>query len=393
MTARIGTVVASVSRKAGGLFESVRNLTFAVIDRTRFDNVVFSLRDEYTDLDLPEWSPLDTKVCEVRGPHAFGFSPGLYRKLLDAKIDVVHNHGIWMYPSVAVSRLARARSVPYVVSLHGMLDPWAVSNSRWKKALADVVYERGHLRGAACLRALSESEAHAIRTYGLKNPICIVPNGIHLPPDERPSRPAWHDRIPKGRKVLLYLGRIHPKKGLRYLLHAWARLAAENPTRLGEWHLVIAGWDQGGHEGVLKALAAELGIADSVAFVGAQFGDDRRSTYAHSDAFILPSLGEGMPMVVLEAWSYRLPVVMTPQCNLGEGFEAGAALRVDPAAESIAAGLEVLFTLPEEERARMGASGRRLAEARYSWHNVGAEMGRVYDWILGAGSPPPGLWR
>jgi poly(glycerol-phosphate) alpha-glucosyltransferase len=298
-----------------------------------------------------------------------------------------------MYPSMAVSHLARARSVPYVVSLHGMLDPWAVSNSHWKKVLAQAVYEGKHLRGASCLRALSEAEAHAIRAFGLKNPICIVPNGIHLPPDEPSGRPAWRERVPRGRKVLLYLGRIHPKKGLRYLLEAWARLAMDKAALVDEWHLVIAGWDQGGHERMLKALATRLGITDSVAFVGAQFGEDRGATYAQADAFILPSLGEGMPMVVLEAWSYRLPVVMTPQCNLAEGFEAGAAIRVDPAVDSLTVGLEALFTLSEGDTARMAAHGRKLAEERFSWSKVGAEMGGVYDWVLGGGSAPPTLWR
>jgi glycosyltransferase involved in cell wall biosynthesis len=388
----VGTVVASVSRKAGGLFESVRNLTFAVVEHARFNNLIFSLRDEYTDPDREAWAPLQVRACGVRGPRMFGYAPQLYGALAGSGVDIVHNHGLWMYPSMAVTRLARKRSIPYVVSPHGMLDPWAVSNSRWKKVLAHAAYESTHLGGAACIRALCESEAHSIRAFGLRNPICIVPNGIHLPPGEPPPAPTWRDSVPAGRKILLYLGRIHPKKGLPLLLRAWAKLARDR-DRFDEWHLVVAGWDQGGHERQLKSLAASLDVSDSVAFVGPQFGADRRATYGHADAFVLPSLGEGMPMVVLESWSYGLPVLMTPQCNLGDGFDRGAAIRIDAEVGSIAAGIESLLSLSADERRRIGARGRAFVESRFSWDKIGTEMGRVYDWILGDGAAPASVSR
>jgi poly(glycerol-phosphate) alpha-glucosyltransferase len=388
---RVGTVVASVSRKAGGLFESVRNLTFAVVDQSRFDNLVFSLRDEHTDEDRAAWAPLETHVCSVLGPRTFGYAPALYGALVEERVDIVHNHGLWMYPSIVVSRYARARAAPYVVSPHGMLDSWAVSNARWKKRLAGTAYERRHLEGAGCLRALCESEARAIRAFGLRNPICVVPNGIHMPPERPPAPPAWDAAVPAGRKVLLYLGRIHPKKGLRPLVEAWAGVA-QRAARAGDWHLVIAGWDQGGHERELRRLAAELGVEGSVAFVGAQFGAARDATYRRADAFILPSLGEGMPMVILEAWSYRLPVLMTPQCNLHEGFDRGAALRVQPEADAIASGIASLIDMTPRERREMGERGRALAESRFDWGRIGAEMGRVYDWLLGRAAPPGTLW-
>lgn len=385
---RVCTVVASVSRKAGGLYESVRLLTLAVVRRQSFDNVVFGLGDEYTDADIGAWAPVSVEVFRVRGPRIFGYAPGLADALLSSELDLIHNHGIWMYPSIAVSKGARGRAVPYVVSPHGMLDPWALANARWKKLLADSVYERRHLADAACLRALCESEARAIRKFGLKNPICVVPNGVDLPCQDEVDPPAWHAQVPSARKILFYLGRLHPKKNLPRLLQAWARVGSR-----AQWHLVIAGWSQGGHEQALAAMARALNISDSVSFVGSQFDAEKHASYRHADAFVLPSMSEGLPMVVLEAWAYGLPVLMTAECNLPEGFAEGAAVRIGTDVEGIAAGLEALVAMREPERAEMGVRGRTLVESRFAWPNIGTEMSNVYEWILGGGSKPRSLWE
>jgi poly(glycerol-phosphate) alpha-glucosyltransferase len=214
-----------------------------------------------------------------------------------------------------------------------------------------------------------------------------------------------------GRKTLLYLGRIHPKKGLVNLLKAWAAVqrTEDGGQRPEEWVLVIAGWEEGGHEVELKRLATELGIpwadvrADkaesrtptsvlgspaSVLFRGPQFGDDKAACYQACDAFILPSFSEGLPMVILEAWAYAKPVLMTPQCNLPAGFAAGAALRLEPSAESIAQAIEELLCTPHSALRNMGENGRKLVLDRFTWARVASEMKAVYDWVLGAGPMP-----
>lgn len=136
-------------------------------------------------------------------------------RLESGRLSLLHIHGLWMYPSVACMQWSRGKR-PYLVSPHGMLDGWALRNSAWKKILAARLYENRHLRGAACLNALNESEAASIRAYGLRNPVCIVPNGVDLP-DQRPT-------LGGGEKVCLFLGRLHPKKGLPALLSAWAKI-------------------------------------------------------------------------------------------------------------------------------------------------------------------------
>ena len=277
-----------------------------------------------------------------------------------------------------------------------MLDPWALKNSRWKKQFAWHLFEAAHLRGARCFRALCKSEVNSIRQLGLKNDIVVIPNGIDLPSGAPPAAPPWKNLVAPEQKVLLFLSRIHPKKGLVNLIKAWAEL------RTSDWVLAIAGWEQGGHEAELKQLCNDQGIpfADirepssilhsppSVLFLGPQFNANKAACYHHCDAFVLPSFSEGLPMVVLEAWANAKPVLMTPECNLPEGFQAGAALKIEPNETSIAAGLQNLFAMNDSERAAMGNRARELVESRFTWPQVGRQMRAVHEWILGGGARP-----
>ncbi len=295
-----------------------------------------------------------------------------------------------MYPSVASLNWSRRARGPRLVSPQGMLDAWAIRNSRWKKRLAGWLYENRHLRGAACLHALCDAEARAIRAYGLGNPVCVIRNGVDVPADGLGASAPWSGQVPEGAKVLLYLGRLHPKKGLVNLLHAWSGLGGK---RMSDWRLVIAGWDQRGHEGQLRQLAKELAITDRVIFVGAQFGRAKDAALRNARAFVLTSYSEGLPIAVLEAWAYRLPVVMTPQCNLPQGFDVGAALRVDPTTESVADGLRQLLELSDRELHVMGDRGRALVETQFSWSRAANELRAVYRWVLGGGAPPDCLYE
>jgi glycosyltransferase involved in cell wall biosynthesis len=155
-----------------------------------------------------------------------------------------------------------------------------------------------------------------------------------------------------------------------------------------EWQLVIAGWEQGGHQAELENQAREMAVADSVHFVGPQFDLAKAASFQRADAFVLPSFSEGLPMAVLEAWSYARPVLMTPQCNLPEGFAAGAAMRIEPQVASVVSGLGALFRMPDHERIAMGQRGRDLVARQFTWSRIGAEMANVYRWVLGQGPQP-----
>ena len=136
-------------------------------------------------------------------------------------------------------------------------------------------------------------------------------------------------------------------------------------------------------------LSEDCRIEDSAVFLGPKFGEDKAACYRDCDAFILPSLSEGLPMVVLEAWAYGKPVLMTPECNLPDGFAVNAAIRIEPSAESIAQGLQEMFRTPHSALRIMGDNGRALVAERFAWPKIAAEMKSVYEWVLGGG-PKPG---
>jgi poly(glycerol-phosphate) alpha-glucosyltransferase len=374
---KVGFLVSSVSREAGGLFQSVRGLARAVAS-TNGSVRVFGIRDEQSAVDLQGWRPLSVETFRPR-LRRWGYSNQLMPAMLDADLDILSAHGLWKYCSVASHRWHRRTGRPYLVHPHGMLDAWALQNARSKKRIAAALYENQHLREAACLRALSEAEARSIRSYGLKNPICIIPNGVDLP-ELSASNAKAQSANPR---TLLYLGRLHPKKNLANLIRAWSETSNSQSGNSERWVLAIAGWDQVGYESELKGIA----VGASVVFLGPQFGADKTECYRTCDAFILPSLSEGLPMTVLEAWSYAKPVLMTAECNLPEGFSVDAALRIGSSADEIAAGLNQLFEMSNDDRAAMGTRGRTLVARKFSWARIGKEMHAVYEWVLGAEMP------
>jgi poly(glycerol-phosphate) alpha-glucosyltransferase len=386
-----------VSRTNGGIFEAERRLQQVLAAKMGIGVEVLGLRDAKTDEDRAAWAPLQPVACAVKGPAGFGYAPDFAPALHRTDADLAYVAGLWKYPMWAAQSWARSTLRPLVIAPHGMLEPWAVRHSGFKKKIAGWLFQNAQLRGAACLRALCPPEAASFRAYGLKNPVCVVPNGVDLPPlgEGTASR---HPRFPAGRKVLLYLGRIHDKKGLAQLIAAWAQAHAAAP----DWTLAIAGWDQDGHTAELQRQATELGLAWTDAsragapeatlhFLGPQFRADKAAAYASCDAVILPSFSEGLPMVVLEAWAAARPVLMTPACNLPEGFAAAAALRIEPDSASIAEVLLTLFEMSPHDRRAMGSRGRALAEANFEWRSVAARMALVYEWLVGGGPRPEGV--
>ena len=383
---KVGFLVSSVSREAGGLFQSVRGLAKAVISDT-VKVSVFGIADPNTALDVLKWQPLSVRTFEPQF-RAWGYSNQLVPALLAADLDIVSTHGLWKYSSVASRRWHSPTGRPYIVHPHGMLERWALQNSKWKKRIAALLYEDRHLRSAACLRALCEAEAQSIRAYGLRNPVCIIPNGVDLPElTESSALKAGSSVLQKfaqGRKILLYLGRLHPKKNVANLVRAWKQMLDSRPSIAKSWILAIAGWGASAYEQKLKDLAA----VPSIVFVGAQFGAEKEACYRACDAFILPSLSEGLPMTVLEAWAHAKAVLMTPECNVPEGFAAGAALQIGTSPEEIAAGLKQLLEMTDDDRRAMGARGRTLVATKFSWPRIGEQMQSVYDWVLGSGPTP-----
>ena len=322
------------------------------------------------------------------GPLALGFAPGLGRALGRDGPDLLHLHGLFTWPSQVASGWGARTGRPVLVSPHGMLQSWALANSAWKKRLFRFLVEDRNLSRARCLHALCEDEALSLRRLGLTNPVAVVPNGVAL--DEVPATPdrsalvRAHPEL-AGRRILLFLGRIHPKKGIPLLLDAWGRLRDEGA--LGGWLLLVVGPDQVGHAAEIRARVSALRLEQEVRLWGPAYGEEKKAMLAAADAFVLPSYSEGFSMAVLEAMAWGLPALVSRPCNLD--VEApGAGLLCEPEEGSVAERLRALLSLSDDERRAMGSRGRAEVERRYTWPVVAAQFVQVYQWLLGGGAPP-----
>lgn len=386
----VSLVFASVSRKAGGLFGVGYRLAQELERIDQVSASVVGLVDEFTCEDRALWAPVSVCTFPLQGPRLLGWSPGYQRELTRLRPDLVHAHGIWTFSSLETMRYARAHQLPYLISLHGMIDPWALRNSRNKKRVAWALYQRKSLEEAGALIVTSTREADTLRSLGISAPIALIRNGVD-PITVAASSPL-EGRVPPGRRTLLFLGRIHPKKGLAELLQGFARFKKSAPELAERWSLVITGWDDGGHDARYRSLASSLGLDEpSVLWTGPLFGEQRDAALAHADAFILPSFSEGMPLAVLEALSASTPVLLTPECNLKVVAPSGAGISIAPSAEGVTRGLVELASMSEEARRAMGQRGKALVSSSFTWSGIAADHVRIYRWLLGKAEEPSDL--
>ncbi|HEY4203089.1 MAG TPA: glycosyltransferase [Devosiaceae bacterium] len=370
---RVGMLVGSTTTTGGGVPQAVQSLSRALVERGTMEIEVFSLQhDAAQGLDF-DGIPLH--VAPVLGPRGFSYAPSLLDMLKQRNLDCLHVHGIWMYLSVAAQRWHAMTGRPYIISPHGMLDGWAMRQQRLKKRAARLLYEDAHLGQAACLHALCESERKSIRELGYQPAICVIPNGVDpIPAAVKP--PAWRDLFEATDNILLFLGRVTPKKHVLELLHAWNHVAVEAAAQ--RWKLVVVGPIDAGYNAALSEMLRQHLMSQTVHMAGPAYGVERAAAYRAASAFILPSISEGLPMGALEALSCGLPSLLTPECNLPEAFGADAALRIGTDVDGIARGLSALFRLSDNRRRAMGANGQRLVEERFNWQRSAAQMEEIY---------------
>lgn len=382
----------TVSRSFGGVFEVARQLTGELHRQNPDWHIrVLGAEDEHTAADQELWHGVEVAPYRVYGPRRAGWSLAIAGQYRSFRPDVAHVHGLWMhYGLVNLSESQRAR-IPWIVSPHGMLDPWALAHSTRVKRLARWLFEDRHLHGAACLHALCREEAAQLRALGLRNPICVIPNGVFLPDPSEAKLDAtpWADAFPNDARILLFLGRLHPKKGIDNLLAAWSMLSNSNAN--AEWRLVIAGWGGAEYSESLSARIRESGLEQQVRMIGPIFGAAKGAALRAASAFILPSFSEGLPMSILEAWSYGVPVLMTKECNLTEGFDANAAVRIGTGPTEIANPLQEFLRLNEDHRKTLGRNGFELVQRRFTWVQIAEDFSRVYTSLTSENQVPPDL--
>jgi len=283
------------------------------------------------------------------------------------EIDIIHDNGIWLPHNHRLAVLAKRRGIPRVVSTRGMLEPWAIAHKRWKKRVAWLLYQRGDIGSAAALHATAEAEARGLRRLGLPMPVRVVPNGVDLPPG--PVGVAEHG-------TALFLGRLHPVKGLPLLAEAWRRVSPAG------WRLRVVGPDERGHRAELEALVAAAGLSGVWSFEGELAGEAKRAALAAASLLILPTHTENFGMVVAEALAHGVPVITTQGAPWERLRDEGCGWWTGISAEGLAVALTEATRLGADELAAMGERGRRWMAREFSWETVASGVRALYDCAL-----------
>jgi glycosyltransferase involved in cell wall biosynthesis len=323
-----------------------------------------------------------TFSCMV--PERLSFSPEMLKAIsgFDAgRYDILHQHEIWTALSHASNKWRARYRQPTVITVHGALDAWAVNKSKWGKKLALAAYESKNLRNASCFHALSESEAISIRNFGLTNPIAVIPNGI----DELWIKSAGCEEsfrrkyaIRDDLRLILFLGRVTPKKGLPMLIEAMSQLG----TKLNNWMLIVAGADEFNHASEIRSLVGKYALDNNVRVIGPIYNEDKRNAFAAADVFVLPSHSEGAPMVILEALGTGRPVLATKASPWEDLVTNGCGWWTDINATAISSALNEATNKTKSALMSMGEKGRKIVYDGYTWTRIASMSVELYQWLL-----------
>ena len=374
---RVIHVVPRIISEASGPTYSVMALCTAL--RAQGAETRLGVVEPAPDRSLPDWVRL---FPNSGSPFQLGRSKELHNWLRTAaeraQVDVVHNHSLWMMPNIYAGWVTRSRAARLVVSPRGTLSDWALNHSRFKKQMMWLTLQRPAIRHAACFHATAESEYEDVRRAGFKQPVSIIPNGIAAPPVRIEAPSAAGDP-----RKLLFLGRLHPKKGIENLLHAWAAVEQRFP----DWVLEIVGPDNHGYLARLQALQRELRLR-RVHFRGPAFGVQKWQAYQNAELYVLPTHSENFAMTVAESLAAGTPAIVTKGAPW-QGLEAHhAGWWIDIGADPLVACLEEALGCSQEALRERGVNGQQWMERDFSWDRIAGMMLATYNWLLNGGEQP-----
>lgn len=314
----------------------------------------------------------------------FGFSLELVRCLASVSdtCDVLHNHSLWSFPNMAAGIAVGGRKAHLVTSPRGTLAPAARARSRMKKRVFKPLQwpaiTRAHL-----LHATSEMEYADIREFGLRHPVVVIPNGIDIP--QLPVDSGVNPNA-SSRRRLLFLGRLHPIKGIELLLEAWQALQDFHP----DWDLAIAGKGDEAYVASLQELASRLKL-QRAEFIGPVYGDAKKRLYMASNLFVLPTFTENFGMAIAEAQAHALPVITTKDAPWSGLAPHQSGWWVERTHADIVAVLDEAMNLDPVALEQMGRRGRQWMISDFDWASVAQQMAAAYRWVVAGGAAPVSL--
>jgi glycosyltransferase involved in cell wall biosynthesis len=371
---KVSHVISSIDSNSGGTTEYLRLLTNQL--SVKIDNVII------TDITkTPAEFNQKVTIESAKSKSSFlNVSNDISKKMKRIECDLFHGNGLWQFPVYAMSKVAFKRNIPYIISPHGMLEPWSLKQGEIKKKIALKLFQYRDITNATCIHATAVMEKEQIRKLGFRNPIAVIPNGIRLEdfPNNQPIKKQT-------KKTVLFLSRIHPKKGIENLIDAWIALESEDKSN---WSVTIVGNGELDYINQLQDKIAKNNLSEAIVIKGPVFGNDKIELYRNANLFVLPTSSENFGIVIAEALASFTPVITTKGTPWEDLQTYNCGLWIDLGIEPLKIALEKMLSTSQKDLDLMGMNGRKLIESKYSMESVAIKMLQLYYWILNKTEPP-----
>ena len=332
--------------------------------------------------------PVEMHVFPVDQPARLGSSAEMRRQLHEAvSPDIYHLHGAWLRAMHYGAVEARRRKLPYMLELMGMYEPWPLRQKWLQKRVARWWFQDRVLQRSSCLHVNSRQEAERVHALGFRSPVAVIPVGVDLdsiPSSEiaRPEGSLWQNV--DGHPFVLFLSRIHEKKGIEILLQAWAATLHKFP----DWLLVVGGTGNESYVARCRRLATELGLDRQCLWAGRLSEREKSWAYAKAGVFVLPTYSENYGNTIAEALAHGTPVITTTETPWIEIPRQECGWVVKPTTEKLIEALEDALKMGPIRLREFGQNGVKWCRAEFSLDIVIRDIESVYQWLLGNGGKP-----
>lgn len=328
-----------------------------------------SLNDSVHVSDFPMDYPGGYKVYFCHRVWGKAFSPKLLTKIWSLILwaDVVHLHAVYTSPTIPTLLVCRLLGKPIIWSPRGALQRWDGSTKLLIKDLFERICNMLIKPGRCFLHVTSEAENEASAKRIPKAITKLIPNGVDIP--EVIKNKIW---LPDGKLRMLFIGRLHPKKGIENLINAIKILDDETIT------LSVYGQGNDEYTSTLYQLVFQLGLEQKVKFYGHVTGEKKMEAFWQSDICIVPSFTENFGMVIAEALSYGVPVIASKGTPWQEIESRGCGLWIDNSPKMIA---KAICKIDRDMLPTMGFKGRSWMKEEFTWSVIGDRLCNVYESI------------
>ncbi|GAA0827785.1 hypothetical protein GCM10009112_07350 [Marinomonas arenicola] len=378
------SVIENIADEYGGPANSLPNMLEAIRSELSIESLIYSIssskneRNEFIERFSIPWTR-----CQKIGFDKLKYSAEIKKKLSSdmANDDILFSNNLWNYPAYLSAKLAKKYKLPHIVSIRGTLYPWSLDQSKLSKKIAWNFFQKKSLQQASLIHVTCSEEYNAVRKLGITTPIAIVPHGINY--DDYQDLPKKNNAIEylglnQDKKYILFMSRLHKKKGLDLLLELWPELVNKFP----DWCLLIVGPDYSDYTDSISKLAIENDIVGNIKTLGMLTGDKKKCVLAASEFFVLPTYTENFGVVIGEALAAGLPTITTTGTPWSEIGTYNCGKYINLSKENIRQALQEMMCMEEESLNVMSDNAKLLIKNNYSWSAQAIKFGQALDFIL-----------